>query len=186
MTRDIEKIKRNDPNWKDNCFNGELGNEGEYYVKDDWDDSILDHNKPPTSQPGLWCQWRLRPIRFTDKDKEEFEAILIWDHGEKFYHYTEWLKYLIENFFKPSGYVLEGITLGVGEDSSEATYIVTQENEVSTYDGLTENTVSEIKEKFAGNEEIISTLNLIELTPDQIKNNFDEIRDFDAYDYLHF
>ena len=32
MARDPEKIKLNYPNWKEECFNGELGNEGEYFV----------------------------------------------------------------------------------------------------------------------------------------------------------
>lgn len=46
----------------------------------------------------LYCQW---------VPTEDGEGIK-WDGGEKFYSYTKWLQYLIDNFLIPNGYVLNG------------------------------------------------------------------------------
>ena len=68
-----------------------IGDEAAYFVGgkgdfgQDHDNSIVDYNEPPTGQPGLWCQWII-------EDNE-----IIWDGGEKFYNYIEWIEYLIEN-----------------------------------------------------------------------------------------
>ena len=73
------------------------------------DSSVIDHNAPPSGQPGLWCQWTV--------DDEGTE--LTWDEGEKFYNYEEWLNYLVENFFKPWGCELDGQIDWIGEDSND-------------------------------------------------------------------
>lgn len=123
MTRDNEKIKELYPNWKELCFNGELGANGAYFVGGDGffgqhvDASVLDHNNSG-SQPGLWCQWVI--------DGDE----LVWDDGEKFYYYVEWLEYLIEHFFAPSGYVLNGTVFYEGEDSDDFGKIIVTDNVV--------------------------------------------------------
>ena len=101
-----------------------IGNYGEYFVGgtgyagQDEDSSILDYNAPPPSQPGLWCQW------IVEDDQ------LIWNGMEKFYDYTEWLKYLIEHFFKPWGYNLNGTVEYQGEDSSDFGMIIVENNVV--------------------------------------------------------
>ena len=125
MIRDNDKIKALYPNWEKLCFNGELGENGEYFIGggenyfgDARDTSVIDHNKSG-SQPGLWCQWVI------DEDGE-----LVWDEGEKFYNYTEWLEYLIEHFFAPSGYVLNGTVFYEGEDSDDFGKIVVTDNVV--------------------------------------------------------
>ncbi len=112
MKRDNEKIKELYPKWKDLCFNGELGVEGEYFIggigfmgQGD-DDSVLNNNDPACTQPGLWCQWVV-----TEDGK-----YLEWDGGEKFYEYERWLEYLIDNFFTPLGYILNGDVEWQGED----------------------------------------------------------------------
>jgi hypothetical protein len=46
--------------------------------------------------PGIWCQWIIK------------DGVLIWDGGEKFYKYTEWLQYLIDNFFTEWKVLLNG------------------------------------------------------------------------------
>jgi hypothetical protein len=123
MKRDVDKIKESFPDWKNHCYNGNLGTEGEYFVDIECfvrqDESILDFNRPPKTQPGLWCQWIIND----DGDLE-------WDGGEKFYHYEEWLNYLIDNFFEPEGYVLNGIISFQGEDSSDYGDIVVHNNNV--------------------------------------------------------
>jgi len=87
-----------------------LGRAGEYYTDGgrDYhgDPSVLDINKHPSTQPGLWCQW------VPDKSG----AHIRWDGGEKFYHYVEWLEYILENFLVPWGYGLEGCVRWRGEE----------------------------------------------------------------------
>ena len=100
MMRSKNKIKEIYPDWEEQCFNGELGLHGEYFVggSDRMDASVIDYNKPSANQPGLWCQWII-----TDDCKQ-----LIWDGNEKFYNFKDWLVYLIKNFILPSGYKLNG------------------------------------------------------------------------------
>lgn len=123
MKRDINKIKEIFPDWKNHCFNGDLGVEGEFFVDIEGfsrqDKSILDFNYPPKTQPGLWCQWIIN-------DNGELE----WDGGEKFYYYEEWLNYLIDNFFEPEGYILNGTISFEGEDSDDYGDIVVINNVV--------------------------------------------------------
>lgn len=109
MKRDPEKIKEIYPNWGKLCFNGELGEEGEYFIGEEGyrDESVVDYNSPPATQPGLWCQWIIH------------NGQLMWDGNEKFYNYEEWLQYLIDNFFEPLGYILNGDIEWQGEDSED-------------------------------------------------------------------
>lgn len=130
MTRDVEKIKEVYPNWKDLCFNGKLGRNGEYFVGgngfmgQDHDNSIINYNYAPASQPGLWCQWIIN-------EHGELE----WDGNEKFYNYIEWLEYLIKHFFKPLGYVLNGDIAWQGEGEEDFGIIHVVDNVVTTQEG---------------------------------------------------
>lgn len=156
MKRDVKKLmemfkgEHGHPTRPDNPY----GNDGEFFVGgsgwagQDHDDTIIDYNIPPgqlgygemkefndrysenqnrivngLSQPGLWCQWR-----FTD------ETTLEWDGSEKFYHYIEWLKYLINNFFEEWGIKLNGEVTWVGEDSSDKGKIVVENNKVRVFE----------------------------------------------------
>lgn len=144
MKRDPEIIKKIDPGWAERSYNGILGTEGEYYIAPDEtpvefvkfnehltgktvhndfgqnrDISVIDYNKPPSTQPGLWCQW----IAADDG--------IEWDGGEKFYHAREWLEYLIRNFFEPEGYVLNGEVEWRGEDYDDLGLLIVQDNAVS-------------------------------------------------------
>ena len=129
MLRDNNKIKELFPNWRELCFNGELGEKGEYFIgggENYFDGSVIDYNSSG-SQPGLWCQWVIN-------DNNE----LVWDEGEKFYYYVEWLEYLIKHFFEPSGYVLNGIVFYEGEDSDDFGKIVVTDNAVKLFYGYRE------------------------------------------------
>jgi len=84
----------------------------------DKDSSIIDYNSPPTTQPGLWCQW------IPSKSKDAIE----WDGNEKFYDYVEWIQYMINNFFSPWGYVLNGIVYWKGEDENDVGLINIKNN----------------------------------------------------------
>ena len=107
------------------------GNQGQFFVGGlgsfgmDNDASVIDGNKPPLGQPGLWCQW------IPNEDGTALE----WDGGEKFYHYTEWLEYLIENFFEPWGIKVNGEVKWEGEDRSDLGKIVVIENDVTELTG---------------------------------------------------
>lgn len=80
---------------------------------------IMDYNIPPEKCPGLWCQWEIR------------DGKVVWDNGEKFYHYTEWLEYLITNFFAPEGYVLNGEIRWQGEDMDDNGTILVHDNKIT-------------------------------------------------------
>lgn len=105
----------------------EYGVEGEFYVDgkgnfgQDDEKNIVDHNKPPRTQPGLWCQWA------PNEDGTEIE----WDGGEKFYGYIEWIKYIIEKVLKPKGYKLSGNVEWFGEDHGDRGLISVKNNVVT-------------------------------------------------------
>jgi len=103
-----------------------IGDNGEYFVNgrgfcgQDDDESVKESNHPPAGQPGLWCQWV----------PNNGGTAIIWDGGEKFYDYVDWIEYLIENFLKPWGYVLNGEVEWIGEDSNDRGMIVIKNNVV--------------------------------------------------------
>lgn len=108
----------------------EYGVEGEFYIEGDGEiiysskdknTNIIDYNQPPSTQPGLWCQWEVN-------DSGDY---LEWDGGEKFYNYVEWMEYLIEKVFAPSGHVLNGEIEWQGEDRDDAGIIVVEDNKVT-------------------------------------------------------
>ncbi len=103
-----------------------VGREGGYFVggagfkgQDD-DDSVLDGNKPPKGQPGLWCGW----------EPDKGWTAIIWNGREKFYDHTEWLAYLIAHFLGPWGYVLNGRLDWQGERDDDMGTITVTENAV--------------------------------------------------------
>lgn len=83
--------------------------------------SIIDYNKPAKTQPGLWCQW----VPNNDGTK------IIWDEGEKFYCYVEWLAYLQDNFLRPWGYNLSGSVKYQGEDKYDSGTITVKGNDIT-------------------------------------------------------
>lgn len=107
-----------------------VGIEGEYFVGEtgfagqDHGDDVVNYNSPPSTQPGLWCQW-------TPGGDQGIE----WDGGEKFYDYVEWLQYLRDNFLIPWGHVLNGQVEWVGEDPDDRGRIIVINNIVTTQHG---------------------------------------------------
>lgn len=87
-------------------------------------DGLVEYNTPPRTQPGLWCQW------VPSEDRKGIE----WDGGEKFYHYTEWLQYIITNFLQPKGYILNGQVEWAGEDRRDNGVITVKNNVVNALD----------------------------------------------------
>lgn len=109
--------------WKDK--GNQHGSDGEWYTgggpnPDHNDKGIVDINQPPLCQPGLWCKWA----------PTKGGTALHWNGGEKFYDYVSWLKYLIDNYLAPRGYVLNGTVYWAGEESEDKGKIVVKNNKV--------------------------------------------------------
>ncbi len=100
------------------------------------DPSVIDYNRPPEGQPGLWCQW---------VPSDDGESIA-WDEGEKFYDSPEWMKYLIDHFLKPgalakpslpflqANHTVNGTIEAEGEDSNDRWALIVKDNDVFTAD----------------------------------------------------
>lgn len=103
-----------------------VGDEGGYFVgggdfhgQENTPD-IREYNYPPSGQPSLWCQWT----------PTSDGTAIVWDEGEKFYDYVEWLEYIIQHFLTPWGYKLNGRVTWVGEESEDRGMIVVSNNVV--------------------------------------------------------
>lgn len=113
-----------------------FGIQGEFYVDGEGffgqgsTEDIINNNRPPSTQPGLWCQW-------SATDEETIE----WDEGEKFYYYTEWLVYLIEKVLKPNGYTVNGEVLWSGEETGDTGKIIVTDNVVETLEAFADKKV---------------------------------------------
>jgi len=108
-----------------------VGVDGGYFVGgtgfmgQDQDASIVDYNSEPQGQPSLWCHW----VPADD------DTTIVWDGGEKFTSYIEWLEYLIEHFIKPWGYSLTGRMTWQGEEDYDQGVLGVEDNNVYTMDG---------------------------------------------------
>jgi hypothetical protein len=103
-----------------------IGPEGAYFVGgrdfrgQEADFSVINQNTPPAGQPDLWCKW------IVSDDGQD----LLWDGGEKFYNYVQWLDYLNDHFFKPWGHVLDGEIFWSGEDDQDQGVIRARNGEI--------------------------------------------------------
>ncbi len=110
---EFKAVKREDP--RREVVGLPVGEEGCYFVADNYStgtfgiSDVVGHNEPPKGQPGLWCQW---------VPTEDGTAI-VWDEGEKFYKYEEWLNYILVHFLGVWGLGLEGSVKWRGEDSDD-------------------------------------------------------------------
>lgn len=131
MERDPAKLKHL-PDPERETVGLPVGEDGEFFTGgvgdagQDYDASVRDYNCPPSSQPGLWCQWV--PTKSGDG--------IQWDMGEKFYEYIAWLEYVIEKFLRPWGLVLSGEVDWVGENfDSDRGKIIVKDNLVTVWRG---------------------------------------------------
>lgn len=139
--RDIEKLKAKDINWAQNCLEGNMGPYGLYYIGPDDGckgiidfESVIDYNsftpeelaniRKEWTAPGYWCDWCIND-----------SGNVAWNEGEKFYDYIEWLQFLINNFFEPAGYKLNGEIFWEGEEREDNGVIAVENNCVSAYAG---------------------------------------------------
>lgn len=88
-------------------FTNQVNKFGEYWFDEEQD-----------GHPDRDCQWYIND-----------EGELDWE-GENFYDYVEWLQYLIDTFFQPSGYKLNGKVKWQGEDWEDRGIITIKDNEM--------------------------------------------------------
>lgn len=81
------------------------------------------HDAP--KYPGIWCQWIVNE-----------NGKLEWNGGEKFYNYVEWLQYLVDNIFIPSGYVISGRVRYIGERFDDVGVIYVKDNIIKNICGI--------------------------------------------------
>jgi hypothetical protein len=116
----------------------EYGKDGEFFFPtEEWpwwesfgqsnDDPSLvaGSSTPPGTQPGVWLQWVAIPSSESEK-----EMTIEWDGGEKFYNYTEWMKYIIKKIIAPRGGVANGDIEWFGEDRDDIGVIEVVDNKV--------------------------------------------------------
>jgi hypothetical protein len=128
MKRDSNKIAQKLNISLEECI-AKYGIDGEFYgTRTDTfsfisnrDETVIDYNMPPITQPGLWCKWQYNI----------YENIVEWDGNEKFYDYVEWLEYLIEKVFEPNGYKLNGLVKWIGECDDDCGKIKVNNNFIS-------------------------------------------------------
>lgn len=109
---------------------GDCGVDGEFFFFDDGNygqdafmESVVDSNKPPSTQPSLWCQWLLADDNQT----------IVWNMEEKFYEYTKWIEYLIEKILAPNGYLVNGSVAFRGDEFDDFGVIIIEDNHVEEY-----------------------------------------------------
>lgn len=134
MFSQTRRVKRNAvelaklPDLIREAVNLPIGEDGGYFLGDSHYmntviySHVCDFNKPPSSQPGLWCQWA----------PNENGTAIGWDGNEKFYKYVEWLDYIIISFLKPWGYTLNGVVSWTGEGYDDSGDIIVTDNVVTT------------------------------------------------------
>lgn len=126
IIRDSNKIAQKLNISLDECI-AKYGIDGEFYSSDanifsfKSDETIINYNLPPITQPGLWCKWKYNIN----------ENTVEWDGNEKFYDYVEWLEYLIEKVFEPNGYKLNGVVKWIGECDDDYGKIKVNNNFIS-------------------------------------------------------
>jgi len=123
------RVKRNLARIKDRLDKpiDEYGVEGEFYFNEDdldnfgqtTDESVVDYNSPPSTQPSLWLDWQLQPDDYDDK-----VAYISWTGGEKFYNYVEWMFYIKKIIEKYGGKLVDGNIVWHGEDPDDVGVII--------------------------------------------------------------
>jgi hypothetical protein len=93
------------------------------------DASILEYNRPPAGQPGLWCQWTV------PGEGRKANQSIEWDGGEKFYSYVEWLEYIVKHFLEPWGRRITGVVKWRGEEPGDKGKIVAKDNKLEVVEG---------------------------------------------------
>jgi len=127
MKRDAGKLAKRLGITKKECLKKYGGAECPLYVGDTahlgqtQTEDVVDYNKPPKGQPSLWCQWTITKNR----------QFILWDEGEKFYDYIEWIQYIVDTILAPRGYIVNGKVSWQGEESADSGEIEINNNVIA-------------------------------------------------------
>ena len=127
MKRDMTKLKDISEDLIKEC-----GKDGCFYIKDYdgikemTDDKTIININDSGDMPSLWCDLEIV--------EENSESFVQWNGSEKTYGVNVengWFTWLIDNFFKPCGYVLNGEMTWQGEYDDDTGTIKIKNNIVS-------------------------------------------------------
>ena len=76
------------------------------------------------SYPGYWCDWV----------PDALGTAIVWNGGEKFYNYVDWMKVIISEFLKPWGIKASGTIRWRGDNFDDIGEIVVCNSSVTTRD----------------------------------------------------
>jgi hypothetical protein len=95
-------------------------------------------DRPPSTQPGLWCPWRPSDdgMHIVWDERDHLFSKLTWCH--------KWLEYIINNFLGPKGYVLNGNLRWEGKDPGNTGTIMVFDNSILTLLSLIQKKIREI------------------------------------------
>lgn len=131
MKRDMTKLKDISEDLIKEC-----GKDGCFYLKDYddikemTDDKTIININDSGDMPSLWCDLEIV--------EENGESFVQWNGSEKTYGVNVengWFTWLIDNFFKPCGYVLNGEMTWQGEEDDDTGTINIENNIVSLHFG---------------------------------------------------
>lgn len=165
--RSNAKIKKLHPDWKDHCFEGELGIEGEYYVCKFFsrDQTIERYYAHAITQPDFFCHWII-------EKNESGKYCLTWDGDKDFPRYDHWLKYMVKNFFVPKNLELNGVVLAIGAEYTDAQYLIMRKNRLYIFDAWDKDSAKRIKSSFSNDKIIMKDFDKVYLSPEQIAKYF--------------
>lgn len=162
MKRDVERIKEVYPDWKDHCYNGELGRDGEFFITPKYvKEEFVDKNDISLKFAQMYGEeapegYVANPFGQIDDGTvldhnnpggdcpglwcqwEVADNIIAWNQGEKFYNYIEWLAYLLYYFFTPNNIMFNGKIYWQGEKEEDVGLIVVENNQIFIGDDYAE------------------------------------------------
>ena len=120
MARDVTLLAKRLRMSKERCERL-YGTYGERYIEKDYETTmgqtqypdIIDFNRSPPNQPGLWCDFT-----YNAKDR-----VIEWNEADKTYDGAEWIDY-INGLLQESGYYLKGTMSWEGEDPTDTGEVV--------------------------------------------------------------
>ena len=175
MSYDTSLIKEKIPFWRAFTLNGDLGKNGaliadkQRLLDDFHGEFVKDYNDNGVC-PGLWSHWVI-------EDNQ-----LVWDEGEKFYNYIEWLEFYITHFFEPYDLVLNGVAYFYGEERGDCGYIIIDENHISSY-YAEDIEFEELLENFKHNPELYNTIKTDNVRPLSFDSHYEpEYGDYEDYE----
>lgn len=185
VLRDVSKIKELDKDWQKRTPFMEMDDDAVYYAPGNEEyarGSIINNNEYPKSIPDYYCPWKLDISKENERQIKkgeicEAEAILIPDGCDKPYGYTEYLQYIIDNFFEPMKYALHGAFLAIGEEFGDAEYLVVSGGVVKAINAYENSANAKVKAYLANSakdKKAMDVFNSISVAPWYLEGYWEE------------